>query len=62
MKPSESTYVIVLTKFAKHEDLKIRLEAVLWDSDTIICVDSREETVHRTTPKRQGRWGRREGG
>jgi hypothetical protein len=34
--------LIVPAKFAKSEEFEISLETILWDSDTIICIDKCE--------------------
>ena len=42
MWPTKCTDFIVPAKFAKSEEFEISLETILWDSDTIICIDKCE--------------------
>ena len=42
MWPMKRTDFIMPAKFAKSEEFEIGLEAILWDSDTIVCVNDCE--------------------
>ena len=40
MSPMKRTDFIVPAKFAKSEEFEISLEVILWDSDTIVCINN----------------------